>query len=178
METDVYRALRERIGLFQSVVGRLQPILARLPRTISETVLSGRGRSRQEAAELVDWIEQEAREAEQLGFDLDAVTTQDLAMPERPPSPVTMRDLDRILSRPDLMPPGVEIRPLRPREYSLLAPGMVKPVRVTTDPQYFEENAGSVEFWSPGSPLFSPPEFVSGTDQTQVAKTLKDLLDV
>ena len=38
VETDVYRALRKRIGLFESVVGRLQPILARLPRTISETV--------------------------------------------------------------------------------------------------------------------------------------------
>ena len=177
VETDVYRALRERIGLFQSVVGRLQPILARLPRTISETVLSGRGRSRQEAAELVDRIQQEAREAEQQGFDLDAVTTQDLAMPERPPSPVTMRDLDRIISRPDLMPPGVEIRPLRPREYSLLAPGMVKPVRATTDPQYFEENAGSVEFWSPGSPLFSPPEILAEEDPAPDVKCLKDVLD-
>ena len=27
VETDVYRALRNRIGLFESVVGRLQPIL-------------------------------------------------------------------------------------------------------------------------------------------------------
>ena len=30
VETDVYRALRSRIGLFESVVGRLQPILASL----------------------------------------------------------------------------------------------------------------------------------------------------
>ena len=41
VETDVYRALRSRIGLFESVVGRLQPILARLPQMISRTVLSG-----------------------------------------------------------------------------------------------------------------------------------------
>ena len=45
VETDVYRALRERIGLFESVVGRLQPILARMPQTISEAVLSGARRS-------------------------------------------------------------------------------------------------------------------------------------
>ena len=119
VETDVYRALRDRIGLFQSVVGRLQPILARMPRTISETVLSGARRSRQEAAELVDRIEQEAQEAQKKGFDLDAVTEEDLAMPALPASPVTMHDLDRIISRPDLMPPGTEIRPMRPREYSL-----------------------------------------------------------
>lgn len=34
VETDVYGALRERIGLFETVVGRLQPILALLPGTI------------------------------------------------------------------------------------------------------------------------------------------------
>lgn len=31
VETDVYRARRSRIGLLQSVIGRLQPILAQLP---------------------------------------------------------------------------------------------------------------------------------------------------
>ena len=177
VETDVYRALRDRIGLFQSVVGRLQPILARMPRTISETVLSGGRRSRQQAAELVDRIQHEAREAEMKGFDLDVVTAQDLAMPALPPSPVTMHDLDRVISRPDLMPPGTEIQPLGQREYGLLAPGMKAPVRVTTDPQYFEENAGSVEFWSPGSPLFTPPAFTAESENTPSAKVLKDILD-
>ena len=44
VETDVYRALRNRIGLFESVVGRLQPILAQVPRAISDAVLSVSGR--------------------------------------------------------------------------------------------------------------------------------------
>ena len=176
VETDVYRALRDRIGLFESVVGRLQPILARTPRTISEAVLSGGRRSRQEVADLVDRIQQEAQEAESRGFDLDAVTEADLAMPALPASPVTMHDLDRIIGRPDLMPPGTDIQPLRQREYGLLAPGMKAPLRVTTDPEYFEENADSVEFWSPGSPLFTPPEFAV-RDHTPGVKTLKDILD-
>jgi hypothetical protein len=38
---------------------------------------------------------------------------------------------------------------------------MLEPVRVTTDPVYFEEHADSVELWSPGNPLF-PSEPVSG----------------
>ena len=42
VETDVYRALRKRINLFEAVVGRLQPILARLPGTIADSVLAGR----------------------------------------------------------------------------------------------------------------------------------------
>ena len=176
VETDVYRALRDRIGLFESVVGRLQPILARMPRTISEAVLSGGRRSRQEAADLVDRIQQEAQEAESRGFDLDAVTEADLVMPALPALPVTMHDLDRIIGRPDLMPPGTDIQPLRQREYGLLAPGMKEPLRVTTDPEYYEANADSVEFWSPGSPLFTPPEFAV-RDHTPGVKTLKDILD-
>ena len=39
VETDVYRALRTRIGLFETVVGRLQPILAELPQVIAKAVL-------------------------------------------------------------------------------------------------------------------------------------------
>ena len=185
VETDVYRALRDRIGLFESVVGRLQPILARIPQTISEAVLSGARRSQREAADpgsgagqaLADRIQQQAREAESKGFDLDAVTEEDLAMPKLPASPVTMNDLDRIIGSPDLMPPGTDVQPLRHREYGLLAPGMAKPLRVTTDPQYFEENADSLEFWSPGSPLFIPPEFLIQDDLAPNAKSLKDVLD-
>ena len=40
VETDVYRALRERIHLFETVVGRLQPILAQLPSTITSAALA------------------------------------------------------------------------------------------------------------------------------------------
>ena len=88
-----------------------------------------------------------------------------------------MEDLDRVIGSPDLMPPGTDVQPLRHREYGLLAPGMAEPLRVTTDPQYFEENADSLEFWSPGSPLFIPPEFLIQDDSAPSAKSLKDVLD-
>ena len=106
VETDVYRALRNRIGLFETVVGRLQPILARLPRAISAAVLSGRGREDAERARVVDTIEQQAREAGRRGFDIDAVMDEDITIPEQPPSPVTMEDLDRVIGSPGLMPHG------------------------------------------------------------------------
>ena len=177
VETDVYRALRKRIGLFESVVGRLQPILARLPRTISQSVLAGESRDARERANVVDVIEREARERQNTGFDIDAVTEADLAMPERPPSIVTMEDLDRIIGANELMPPGVEIKPMGHREYGMLAPGMSEPLRVTTDPEYFEEHAESVELWSPGNPLFVPPEYSPASEEGASAETLKDILD-
>ena len=52
-----------------------------------------------------------------------------------------MENLDRIIGSSDLMPSGVEIHPMGHREYGLLAPGMSEPLRVTTDPEYFEEPA-------------------------------------
>ena len=54
---------------------------------------------------------------------------------------------------------------------------MTKRLRVTTDPEYFEEHAESLELWSPGNPLFIPPECTTGTDEPPTDKTLKDILD-
>ena len=177
VEADVYRALRERIGLFESVVGRLQPILAQLPRMISKTVLSGETRDDRSRANAIEAIEQQARAAEGKGFDIDSVTDEDLAMPERVPSSVTMEDLDRMIGLSDLLPAGTDIQPMRRREYGLLAPGMTERLRVTTDPDYFEKHAESLELWSPGNPLFTPPEFITQVDEPQSGKTLKDILD-
>ena len=166
VETDVYRALRNRIGLFESVVGRLQPILAQLPRTITQTVLSGENRDARERANVVDAIERQTREAEGRGFDIDAVTESDLAMPPRTQSSVTMEDLDRIIGSADIMPQGTDIQPMGHREYGLLAPDMTERLRVTTDPEYFAEHAESMELWSPGNALFIPPEFTAQTGRT------------
>jgi hypothetical protein len=58
-----------------------------------------------------------------------------------------------VISDPTLLPPGVEASPMHPREYAYLAPGMASTVRVSTDPDYYEENSDSVELWSPGNPL-------------------------
>ena len=201
VETDVYRALRTRINLFEAVVGPLQPILARLPRTIAGAVLSRRGQpgestgraaaerapapaqsSRSDAgghADVVEAIERQVREARAGGFDIDATVETEVAMPARAPSPVTMEDLDRVVASPDLLPPGTDVQPLGRREYGLLAPGMDERLRVTTDPRYYEEHAESVELWSPGNPLFTPPEFVAEAKEEELAQgtTLKALLD-
>ena len=148
VETDVYRALRGRIRLFESVVGPLQPILARLPRVIGDAVLKG------DRGSLGDAVVASVDEEEPGAFDIDAGVDDDIEMPERPASPLAMDYLDRVLSTPGLMAPGVRVRRLRKGEYAVLAPGMAAEARVTTDPAYYEEHADSLEFWSPGGVLF------------------------
>ena len=194
VETDVYRALRTRINLFESVVGPLQPILARLPRTIAGAVLTGdrpRGERTAPATddapvsdvgahpEVVEAIERQVREARTGGFDIDATLDADISTPARAPSPVAMEDLDRVIATPDLMPPGADIQPMGQREYGLLAPGMGERLRVTTNPEYYEKHADSVELWSPGNPLFKRPDFVAEVKEDEFPRgtTLKGLLD-
>ena len=156
VETDVYRALRERFDLFEQVVGRAQPILSRTAGTIREAVLGG-PRDAGRAAALVARIEEEAQRAE-AGFDLDEAMDErepELNPSATPPSPVTMEALDRLLRTPDLLPPGWEVvKRLDRRQYALRLPGLAEPLRITTDPAIYERHAGSMELWTPGSPVF------------------------
>ena len=107
-----------------------------MPKAITDAVLAGRETTN--AQSVADLIERRASAEEQSGFDIGPALDADLAMRECTPSPVTMDDLDRVIADPSLMPPGTEVRPKGPREYSLLAPGMQQPIRVTTDPAYYQ----------------------------------------
>lgn len=160
VETDVYRALRSRIGLFQSVIGRLQPILSQLPSRIAATVLTDRAHQEDERSRVVGEIEAALQGGGQSGFDIDAATEGELTQPMRADARLNLRDLDRLLGNEKAMPPGISVQPLSARDYRYSAPGM-EPLRITTDRNFFEEHAESVELWSPGSPLFPEPESVA-----------------
>lgn len=174
VEADVYKALRDRIGLFENVVGRLQPILASLPKLISGRVLEGKTRPDDARQALVADVEGEADRAEASGFDIDAVTDADLAEPVVDPSPVTMDDLEHIVSRVALLPPGIEVETMGPREFKLRAPGMKDWIRISTNPTYYEQHAEAMELWSPGNPTF--PAVASDPAAPTVAR-LADLVN-
>ena len=134
----------------------------------------GKGAARTRLAES---IERQIEERKSSGFDLDSVLDDELTMPARVTPLITMRDLDRVIASPALMPPGVQVRPLGEREYGLRLPGMAEEIRVTTDPEYYEEHAQSVELWSPGNPLFKEPELLAERGELAGAQGLKDILD-
>jgi SNF2 family DNA or RNA helicase len=158
VETDVYMALRRRIHLFESVVGRLQPILAKMSSVITGHVLGHHAHDQAARDALTGELEQQAEQAKREGFDLDAMLDSDLQEPPRPLPKLTLPDLDMILQRADSLPPGLVIKPLSEKDYSFLAPGMTEPIRITTRPDFFDEHSDSVELWSPGSPAFPNPE--------------------
>lgn len=170
VETDVYRALRTRIGLFESVVGRLQPILSQLPRRISDSVLTKRDRG-----QVTSDLENAIREAGS-GLDLDAATDGGIEVLGRPAALYNLDDLDRVVSTEAARPVGIVVDPLSSREYAYLAPGMKEKVRITTDPEYFQEHAESMELWSPGNPLFPEPDSIATPQELPEHESIDRLL--
>jgi hypothetical protein len=149
-------ALRERIGQFQRFVGKLQPILARLPREIAAATLRGEGEAAR--ARLVATVTADASAAEADGFDLDAALDVAISeVPRRAPA-YDLAALGTVLAREDLLPFGTEAKPADRASRAWLAPGLPQPVRVTTSRAYYEAHPESCELWSPGSPVFPKPD--------------------
>ena len=84
-----------------------------------------------------------------------------------------MDDLERVISDTALLPPGIEVSGLGPREYAFQQPGQTRRVRISTNPAYYEQNADNVELWSPGNPTF--PSLAIGPEAVR-AGTLAELL--
>ena len=155
VETDVYMALRTRSGLFGTFVGKLQPILSSLPKTFKELTLHAGDDAAIKSTEAVEKITANLEQQQQSGFDLDEIQPEDLEMPERPKPPYDMPYLGQVLGNPGLLPPGYEATPLAGgKDYRYFIPGHKEAIRVTTDPEYYEQHTESVELWSPGSPAF------------------------
>lgn len=175
VETDVYRALRSRIGLFTAVVGKLQPILASLPRRIADATLAPSAERADVRGRLISSLDTAVAAAES-GFDIDEAAAAALDEPVRPEPPYTLGDLRLLLQKPELLPDGVSVQQLGSQEFSYRSPDQLAPIRVTTDPDFYQDNPESTEFWTPGNPLFpAPPDDIelSGHDS---ASRLGDLL--
>jgi hypothetical protein len=99
-------------------------------------------------------LDSSIRQAQADSFDLDIITEADLEEPIRPEALYNLKTLDKLLQTPALLPQGIEVHPMQDGEYRFSMPGMKETLRVTTKPDYFDQHPGSIELWSPGSPLF------------------------
>ena len=136
-------------------------------------MLEGKTKPDIERQAVIADIQGEADRAEASGFDIDAVTDADLTEPTSDPSPLTMDDLEQVVGMTSLLPPGMEVEAMGPREFKLRAPGMKDWIRISTNPAYYEQHADAMELWSPGNPAF-PNEQRDPCDQSLMR--LADLL--
>lgn len=154
VEADVFFALSQRIGLFMGVVGKLQPILAQLPKQFETAVLVPREQRERARHDIRSNVEQWVSDAEAMSFDIDEVSDTELELPQFSKPPLEPEDMDSILRRADLLPPGVECTELEAGTYALRIPGQAEFARVTTMPGIFDEHFESHQLLQPGAPLF------------------------
>jgi hypothetical protein len=153
VEQDVFFTVGSRIRLFQGIVGKLQPILSRLPRSFEELALLDKdAREAARSRFLVD-LEQQVRDAEEGGFDIDATVEGSLDLPPLPEPALTLRDLDGAIQMARARPPQLEFRALDAGSYEIGIPG-APPVRVTTDAEAFDFSSDNLQFFSPGGEVF------------------------
>jgi len=154
VESDVYFALGRRINLFQGIVGRLQPILSRLPYEFERVALESVEHREAARERLLSDVDQMIDAAEEADFDMDEVGGDALELPDLPAPALTLGDLDDILNRSDLRPADVEWAQLDRGSYSIRLPGMTQSVRGTTRAEVFDVHYESHEFMSPGGEFF------------------------
>ncbi len=154
VEQDVFFTVGSRINVFQGIVGRLQPILSRLPRGFEELTLLDRESRDAARQRFIAELEQQVRDAEERGFDIDSTVEGNLDVPSLPEPALTLNDLDQAVRIGPARPPEVDFRPLDPGSYGIGLPGRPA-VRVTTDPEVFEFSSDSMQLFSPGGDVFS-----------------------
>lgn len=173
VEADVHHALSTRIGLFTQFVGRLQPILSSLPQRLTAASLASSGSRERVRAEAISTLIQDVEAPDESGFDLDESTVEALDMPERQQPAYDLDSLKQVLTQPTLLPTGVMAKQVADDQFHWHEPGRDE-VRVTTDPDFYEENSDNVELWSPGNPLF--PGTPTGSTTTIASTALSELL--
>ena len=155
VETDVYKALKDRIQMFEQVVGTLQPILAKASASIGQAVMASR-EQREKARESAVAAVQQAPEIRGLDLDdgLQDPDSMRQVVNQLQPPPLSLQDLEAILECPELLPPGCGARKIGPRDFAWTQPGLKQQLRITCDPTYYDDHSESCELWAPGSPLF------------------------
>ncbi len=153
VEYDVFFTIGQRIQLFQGIVGRLQPILSRLPKKFEELTLTSAEAREAARNRFLAEIEQQVAEDEP-GFDLDAATAGDLDLPELPYAPLDLEAIEGLVQRPDSRPAQIDWRSMDARSYGIQMPGMPDATRVTTDARVFDESSDNHQLFAPGGNLF------------------------
>ena len=154
VEYDVFFTIGQRIQLFQGIVGKLQPILSRLPRKFEELTLTSAEAREAARNRFIAEIEQQVASEDAGGLDLDATTVGTLDLPELPRPPLDLDAIDNLIQRPETRPAQMEWRPLDARSYAVRLPGMAEACRVTTDAQVFDESGDNHQLFGPGGKLF------------------------
>jgi hypothetical protein len=124
-----------------------------LPRRFEELALLDREARETARQRFLAELEEQVRDADEHGFDIDATVEGSLDLPALPEPALTLRHLDRAIQIARARPPEVDFRPLDPGSYGIGLPGG-EPTRVTTDAGVFDFSSDNFQLFSPGGDAF------------------------
>jgi hypothetical protein len=155
VEAKVYQRLRDRIHAFSSVVGSLQPILAKVPTLIEQATMSA---DPEEEDVLFSNFDQ-ALDTPPLQVTLDDMVQMDVEADiarinqPRTASPLTWQDLEKwFTTSPTLKQAGITFEKRGDRQW--LLEKQQHSYTVTFDPKTFDEHSSLLRLLTLGDPLF------------------------
>jgi len=148
VEAQVYRALEDRIDWFQTVVGELQPILARVGQVIRDVAMTPEEDRSQVLESELRGVEQQLDRVE-TGFDIDELAEQAEGTRDAV-SPVTLADLGEVLvALPNLRD---RFSPHEDIERAWWLDTGDRRIAVTFDAQCFDDHPNSIQLLTYGNP--------------------------
>lgn len=167
VEANVYKALEGRIQWFETVVGDLQPILARVARTITNAAMQTGAARRTVMAEEIESIRRDIDQKQTSALNLDQYISKEVEGRPHAMPPVSQSEIERTLLQSSGLRGRFQQHPELAGAYYLWHEGTAVPA--TFDPQLFDEKPESVRLLSYGEELF---ESLVGVESAVAERTL------
>ena len=151
VEAQIYRRLDSRIASFEHVVGELQPILARVARTIEAAVMVSGSARESLIQDEVKAINDELRSRETEILELDKLADSAVEAPSEETVPINLRDLEELLINSSVLGSRFSPHPKIVGAYQFDWGGKLK--EVTFDSNLFDKHPNTLKFMSYGNPL-------------------------
>ncbi|MBX5493298.1 MAG: DEAD/DEAH box helicase [Chloroflexi bacterium] len=152
IEARVYERLSDRIDWFQTVVGTLQPILGQVARSLQTLAMLPPAERAQRLETELAQLRRDLDAQESAALELDALA-EAAPLPAPPTTPVTLADLEQVLTQAPELRARFAPHPALPGAYELRSGASV--VAVTFDRWLFEERPYSLRLLTYGEPLFT-----------------------
>ncbi len=147
VEAKIYQALEDRIGWFEDVVGELQPILARLGQAIQTVAMTPQAERERILNKELSQLRANLETPEASNLDLDQYLVIDEPS-KQIAAPVTLADLERVLTQTSALTKRFEPHPQFNRAYHLQTDGGEVPV--TFDANLFDDHPNTLRLLTYG----------------------------